>query len=281
MAARLTLRRDAAAELLLDARARRTPLSRLPHAVVDDRPLADPDVVDIVTVAFENPDVVRWQHELLSRNLRDPFRHTIVDNSRTPAIRERIRDESVRRGTGYVDVSRLTRRVASGSASHGVALNWAWYRLLRPRRARVVAFLDHDVYPIAPTSLREHLGPAGMFGDVQRKGDRWYLWAGLCAFARERLAGAAVDFRPQPGVADTGGRNWRALYAGVDVALLASPHHRYGQLREGADPQSDFYELIGDWLHSINGSGWKPVADRDELVTELLRPYLGDDEPRA
>lgn len=259
-----------------DRRARLTPLERLPHAGVTADPLEATGVVDIVTVAFANPDLIGWQQQLLARNLRDPRHHTVVDNSPTAEARARIRAQAAAGGSGYVDVSALTAGIANGSLSHGIALNWAWYGLLRSRAADAVAFLDHDVYPVAPTSLLEPLVPAGVFGDIQDARDRWFLWPGLCCFTRERLAGAgaAIDFRPEPGVADTGARNWRPVYAHVDRAVVRQPHHRYGQLREGDDPQGDRYELIGDWLHSINGSHWKPVPDRDALVAELVSRHL-------
>jgi hypothetical protein len=77
-------------------------------------------------------------------------------------------------------------------------------------------------------------------------------------------------------VTDTGGRNWEPVFRAIDPALVAQPHHRYGQLREGDNPQGDYYELIGDWLHSINGSSWKPVPDRADLVEALVRRHLDD-----
>jgi len=268
--------RDALFERLVDGVTRHVPLRRLPHANVTAAPLPDPDVVDIVTVAFENADVIGWQQELLARNLRDPYRHTVVDNSPTADARARIRAATQRYGTGYVDISVLTRRFAGGSMSHGIALNWAWYRLLRPRGAEFAAFLDHDVLPIAPTSLREEVGSAGVFGLVQPRPDRWYLWAGLSCFRRDVLVGRRVDFRPEPGVTDTGGRNWGPVFSRVDREALHVPPHRYGHLRPGDDPQSDYFEMIGDWLHVINASRWKPAAGRDELVAELVGRYLRD-----
>lgn len=264
---------SAALVTVADAKLRRVTLASLPHENVSDTPLADSAVVDLVTVAYENPQVVDWQLQLLHKHLRDPFHHITVDNSPSVEDRQVIAEVCRRRGSGYVALARYTAGVGKGSDSHGLALNWALRRLIRPRGAIAFGFIDHDLFPVRSTSLLEPLAAAGVYGALQGDANRWYLWPGFSCFTAARVAGARLDFRPGRH-SDTGARNWKRLFSRVPFAQVPFPDHAYGKLREGDDPQADWYETMGDWLHTFNASGWKDVEDRDHLVEALVQRYL-------
>jgi hypothetical protein len=264
---------SAALATIADARLRRVPLAALPHENVDDSPLADRAVVDLVTVAYENAQVIDWQLQLLRKHLRDPHHHITVDNSPSEEGRRAIAEVCRRHGSGYVALAQHTAAVGKGSDSHGLALNWALRRLVAPRGATAFGFIDHDLFPIRSTSLLEPLAAVGVYGVLQGDASRWYLWPGFSCFTAERVAGTRLDFRPALH-SDTGARNWKRLYARVPFDRGAFAAHAYGKLREGDDPQADWYETMGDWLHTFNASGWKDVDDRDDLVAELVTRYL-------
>jgi hypothetical protein len=82
----------------------------------------------------------------------------------------------------------------------------------------------------------------GYWGVVEERPGIWYLWPGLCFFSFDVVAGKPLDVLPG-----------------------------------GGDKQSDCVQFIGDWIHTINASEWKPVADgpeKERLVRQLLDGYL-------
>jgi hypothetical protein len=260
--------------LRLDSeRYRRTGFDRVETLDASAGRLQDPACLDLVTIAFNNPTVIGEQIRLLRKNLGDPFRHTVADESPDAADSAEIRRLCGDLGVAYLRLPRGRGPAPDPSASHGRALNWALAHYLRPRRADYFGFLDHDVFPIRPTSVIPRLSHTPAWGLPQERAGRWYLWPGLCFFDARKLPYELFDFRPGEG-ADTGGRNWDGLFSRMDRAKLEAPQQTIKRLREGNGAvQSDHYEEIGDWLHTFNASHWLPVADRDDLVVELLRKY--------
>lgn len=251
-------------------RYRRTGFSRITRRRSSNAPLGAQVCLDVVTVAFNNSAVVAQQIRLLRKNLNDPFHYTVADNSSDGASSEEIEQVCAREAVPYMRLPRPP-MFSHPSSSHGGALNWIVTHYIRPRSARYFGFLDHDVFPIRPTTVIPHLSKSPVWGHIQHSNDRWYLWPGLCFFDAARIPASRLDFMPGPGI-DTGGRNFEAVYSALDEQV-EPPTDTFEHLREGDDPQSDLYQIIGDWLHTLNASHWKPVARRDHLVGDLLNRF--------
>ena len=142
-------------------------------------------------------------------------------------------------------------------------------------------FLDHDVFPIRPTTLIDKIEEAGFYGIGQRHPatGHLYLWPGFCFFSREWLAGRPLDFSgirdgDKRNDGDTGSANW-PLFVDEDWESMYKITHSYGVIRkpDGYGLQSFGYEMFGDWLHFSNASHWMKVPDpegRDEALFALL-----------
>ena len=236
----------------------------------DNRPPSDVEL-DLVTVACNNSHVVSEQIRLIRANLSDPFAYTVIDNSSDQSRASEIELLCSRHDVPYIRLPRSRSSAYDPSSSHGRALNWAWTNYILPRSVRYFGFLDHDVFPLRPTSLIGHLHGQPVWGHLQTRGSRWYLWPGLCVFDARWLGRRRLDFMPGPGF-DVGGRLYELLSSSLSQEDLEWPSLAYGRLREGGEvPQEHLYETIDDWLHTINASGWMPVAGRDESVASLLR----------
>jgi len=233
------------------------PFARADHLHCDAERMAAPDLLDLVSVAFNNDRVIRHQHRLLTKNFQDPFHYTVGEFCRTE-------------GVAYVRLPAFP--AADGSASHGQALNWLWRNFLRCRQARWFGFLDHDVFPLRPTALLPLLEQSPIYGRLQERGDRWYLWPGFCFYRSDFCRHARLDFRPVP-LLDTGGGNWAPLYSRLEKSSLPPVPYGFIPLRDGADVQADQMETFGDWLHTINASGWKPSGGKNSLVEAYLSRY--------
>jgi hypothetical protein len=253
-------------------RHRRTPFSALTSINCANGLLPERRLVDFVTIAFNNERVIAHQIRLVKKYLRDPHHYLIADNSSEPAAQERICALCRQQGVSYLRLPPNPHMGRLASDSHGLAMNWVWEHFLRPRRADCFGFLDHDIYPIRATSVMSRLQAQPFWGHLQERGERWYLWPGLCFFSRSAVEGKRLNFRPIPGL-DTGGGNWPVLYADRAVSQFEFPPRELRTLREGDCIQADRYEILGDWLHTYNASGWMKVAPKEHLIDELLARY--------
>jgi hypothetical protein len=244
------------------------PLEKLAHADASARPLDNPDIIDLVTIGFNVSWSITDQIRLLRKYLADPYVYTVCDNSTDESKAIRIAAVCREENVGYI---RLPSNPGLGpSDSHGLALTWAWRNYLKTRGASYLGFLDHDIFPIRHTRLIPDIRTVGVYGHQQDRLGLWYLWPGFCFLSRESLGDTDLDFVPSEGL-DTGGQLWKSVYSHRDRSKLPRPAHRYERLREGRDdPQADYVEYLGDWLHAINASNWKGVDDKSELVVKLL-----------
>ena len=220
--------------------------------------LADSTVgsLDLAVVAFGESQTLRLQVEAMRRHLRDDWSYTTFDNSPRMEDRMRIADLCADLGVGYVSLPSNPLTALDPSGSHALALNWAYRRHLRPRGADVIGVLDPDVLPSCPTSVVDRLDDQPCWGLDQPRPPRWYLWAGFAFFRQQNCP--KLDFLPMPRHRlDTGGRNWKILYRHLDRSSLRFPAHQLAPVPGQA-------EVIGDWVHTSNSSGWRDQTPSKE-----------------
>lgn len=220
---------------------RQVPVTACRHGVAHDRC----DRLAVIAVAFNNPLVVAEQGRLVDRHLVDDADWYVVDNSADPTARAAIEAATVASGGTYLAVPGNP-YVRLGSPSHGFALDVAWRSLVCGSNRRRVAVLDHDVFPVRPTSLVASLGSCALAGIVETRGDRWYVWPGLMVIDVDQVDARRLSFMPGRGV-DTGGLVPRALRGRPGRDRVAAMHAEHVRLREtDGSHQSDFYDRIGD-----------------------------------
>lgn len=221
-------------------------------------------VLDLVTIAHNSSWAIEEQVKRLRANLHDPYRYSVLDNSSNPDERRAIEVLCAREGITYISLPPNPCR--DPSASHGLALTWAWRSFLAPRNAQYAGFLDHDVFPMRSTHVISKLSPAGVYGYQQEHDGAWYLWPGFCFFESRTLQGISVDFRPAPGL-DTGGALWSDLYSNLERSSVLEPVHRYETLDEPTDLKVEYFD---EWVHTINASNWVPAASRTAFIRKWL-----------
>lgn len=233
----------------------------------------------IASIAYNAPRAVSEQIRLLKKYLQDDYALLVVDQSTDMAAPDEIREMTVESGAVW---QRPQTRL------HHEGLNGAAEELLMERGmvlpchgADYIGFLDHDVYPTKPTRLIPLIEEAGFLGVGQRHSATGHLypWPGFLFFSREWLAGRPLDFtgisdKDPRNNGDTGSGLW-PLFAEEDWKALYRLDHGYRALRQpdAHGLQSWGYEVIGDWIHITNASGWMRVPDREErdrLVYDLL-----------
>jgi len=228
------------------------PLRWQRHFGCSDRALPKAEVLDLVTIAFNNPVAVSEQWRLIAKNLRAPHCYTVIDNSSKRDSRVAIEALCKAQELGYIGLPPNPFSGHDPSMSHGVALNWAYRHFLKPRLATYFGLLDHDILPIKPTRVIPQLQRQGLYGLRQDRNDLWYLWPGYCFYSREWADAKRLDFRPQPGF-DTGGANIRFY--------TQDPHKL--QFADQAYPKDSNLEYIDGWIHVRSSGGWKDGANTD------------------
>src|SRR3954447_12458038 len=103
-------------------RYRRTGFDRVERVNANAGRLQDTACLDLVTIAFNNPTVIREQIRLLRKNLGDPFHYTVADGSPDGASSAEIRQLCGDLGVAYLRLPRTRGPAPDPSASHGRAL---------------------------------------------------------------------------------------------------------------------------------------------------------------
>lgn len=234
----------------------------------------------VATIAFNRPDVTRWQIRLVKQHLAEVGAFLVADNSNDPGCRTEIRAACAEAGVPYIA---LPANGFRSSRSHAAALNWIFENLVRRDQPAFFGFLDHDIFPLEPVSVAARLKGRGIYGI--RRGDTptlggWFLWAGY-SFFDGRYARQKLDFLPNERYGmDTGGGNWPLVYRDIAMADAGFARIEWMRIGDGDDMFEDFFQLIDGWLHVVNASHWKQSrVDRSDVLLRLLRRAAGPDAP--
>lgn len=236
--------------------------------------------IDLITVAFNNAELIRLQHKFVEKNVRDPHQQIIVDNSTRPEVRKEIFDFCKENGLTYFGMPKNLLNKVGGSYSHAMTMNYTFRRLISNRQPYAFGQIDHDLFPIRPLSILDKLESQPVYGPLRDRGNEWYLSAIMSFFRFDFVQNKKVDFMPVTPTTtylDSGGGNWYDIYSRLDKQRLIFPDECIEALREGGDRHRDSLEYFDgkNWLHTINGSCWKAVdADKENLTRELLLSYL-------
>lgn len=228
-----------------------------------------------LVIAFEQPWALDWQLEMAARNL--PGTAVLVfDNSRSPESRAQIRQVCAAHGAPYFPLPEYrTRHV---NRSHGMAMTWVYYSVVRALEPRIFAFIDHDLIPVYEVDFAQRLQGQPVFGLINSGNfGHWSTWAGYCVFRYTAVEGAPMNFLYDfSRELDTGGRNWNALYRSLDAASLRFASREFIGMRIDPDESAQQVECIdGRWIH-IGGVGYNDNFERKFDFFDGLRKALKD-----
>lgn len=241
-----------------------------------------PEVLDLVTIGFNNSAVIETQIKLLKKNLKDNFSYTVADNSSNQTVRSEIEKICLKYNVGYISLPENKLSLPGlGNLSHGSAMTWVYKNYISYRPARYFGYLDHDIFPIKKTSLLKDFKKSPVLGIRQPRETTWYLWAGFCFFDKKFIGKKELNFLSKKygnERLDTGGANWGPIYSGINPDTLPVYKHHYLNLTGGDIAQHDMVEYFGDWLHLFNASDWYKMdlskkIKRESAIINLLKKY--------
>jgi len=234
----------------------------------------------LVTVAFNDPQVLKWQ-AVLVRHYVPHALHIVADNSSDRVMAAKIAAVAEQERVRYLRLP--ANPWSQASRSHGIALNWLWRNLIRPGEPEAFGFLDHDLFPLAPDDPFAPLSSQDFFGVVRTAGPRWFLWAGFCMFRFDSVKHKPLDFGQDwfAGL-DTGGGNWGVLYRHLDRDSLTAAPVVSCPYKPGIDANEGPLQWFASWVHEVGQMGRPELqADRRRALARILAPHLTAAQPRT
>lgn len=244
--------------------------------------VASKDSVDIITIAFNNADVIAEQIRLIKKYIvNDSYCYMVVDNSTKKEKSEEIKALCISNNVTYIKLPKNRLNLIGPSYSHGASLNWIYENIVKTRKPSIFGFLDHDIFPITEIDINNVMGNLNIYGVLRDfAANEWYIWPGLCFFRRNFVENKELDFlpvKPSDTYLDTGGGNWYSVYSKISKNDIMIAYERKERLRDGDEFHGDFIQYIDErWIHSINGSNWKLIENKknkEKLLKNILSKY--------
>ena len=238
--------------------------------------------LDVITVAFNNVELIQYQEQFLRKFIQDPYYHIVVDNSTDFKVREQLFHFCLENKIAYISLPKNFLNWVGGSYSHAAALNYVYKHIISKRQPFASGQIDHDLFPTREISILDKLQSQPIYGPLRLRDRWWYLSAIMSFFRFDFVGNKKVDFMPltpDKVYLDSGRGNWYGLYSQLDREQIVFPNECIEPLREGGDRHGDSLEFFDDklWLHTINGSCWKKVnnqSDKDNHVRKYLDTIL-------
>lgn len=235
-----------------------------------------------ITIAFDNDDVIKQQIILINRYCETEYIFLVIDNSTTEEMREkmfRLCSLNYNQNVRYCAMpSDNPYSGNSPSKSHGMALTWCWYNIVRKiPDIRYLLFLDHDIFPLKSFSIKTILSGQDFYGIKEVEGDIWYIWPGYLAFDMKALKNKKLNFMPWKS-GDTGSALYKSVYRYYNIDDIIFANDPLMKIIDEQDDsksaQETSVQIIDEsWLHMINASDWAGVGKMDikfNKVMELL-----------
>lgn len=221
----------------------------------------------------------------MQKNLQQSQYHYIIcDNSNNLATADKIFEFCQTHNITYY---RLPCFLYIGpSHSHGYALNWIYKNLICKRKNNF-AFIDHDIFPIAPIDLSKYLIKP-LCGIKRIWHGFWYPWVAFSFYNYNLMKSKTVNFLPcryKHKHLDTGGGNYKSIYKKLRSELWLDIPEKYIDTTTGKEfiynqeihqdynktVYNQVVEIIDDkWLHIIGGAQWNGKHNKFELALKLF-----------
>jgi hypothetical protein len=228
----------------------------------------------LITIGFEDSELIDWQSHLVRKYVPNAS-YIVVDNSLSDAGAESIQNVCRNHGCPYVRTPKNP-WVHAPSRSHGLALNWAWENVVKPRRPTAFGFIDADIFPLEKTDPFEPLQRQDFYGIVRHIPPRWFLWAGFCMFRFAPVERLPLDFGQAWFLGlDTGGANWNVLYRETNLSTLQHLETSFFPFREGIPLSDGAMQKCGPWIHEV-GQMTRPdlALSKRAALRRIIEPKL-------
>lgn len=225
----------------------------------------------IITIAFNNIEVIKIQHQYIKNNFKESCQYIVADNSSLSNISKEIREYCISNNIPYIKLP-INPFQNNPSRSHGFAINWSYYNVIKKCKPKFFGFIDHDIIPFKETTITENIDK--VWGLTQKRASKWYLWPGFCFYNYDFVKNLRLNFMPTLGL-DTGGSNYNILYKKIDINNLNKIKQIYINLKDTNiikeyNHSNNTVEIIGDWVHIMRVSNWNNNENKKYKLDEII-----------
>jgi hypothetical protein len=225
-----------------------------------------------ISVAFNQPWVIELTTRMAKRHLDGTL--IVLDNSRDANARNEIARICADRDVPYLALPFNPER--HPCRSHGIAMTWGYYNIVRELRPRVFTFLDHDLIPTVPFDPARLVEHQPVYGILNHSAWGWNLWAGYCIYDFASVERYALDFNnDNPRLLDTGGRNWLQIYRYLDRSKIRFAEWRQEWVRDPGDGIRRQAYFVDGMVH-VGGAGFGDKSyppTKPEFFQRLVRSF--------
>ncbi len=236
----------------------------------------------IITIAYNNEQLIERQIELIRKNIKDQdYQYVVADNSPNRRKRKVIKQICQKNNIAYISIPPIIDKfIFQCGISHGAALNWVYYHYLRKVKPNCFSLIDHDIFPVKAFDMSSALGKNDFYGVSRVFNGEWYLWPGWCIFQFDKFT-AKPNFLPvftKKSYLDTGGSNYTHFFIHYNLKDISFPDVKTKRIKvtEGLTTHCDIYhsdciQIVDDaWLHLINGSNYAHIPGKEDTINKML-----------
>ena len=223
-----------------------------------------------VVVAFNQPWSIDWLTRMATRHVSDTT-WLVFDNSSQKHIRPDIEKICRERNIHYLALPYNPEH--HPCRSHGIALTWIYYNVVRKIKPRIFAFIDHDLIPLEKIKFDKILGNQAFYGILNSKPFGWSIWAGYSIYNFSIVSKLPLNFNNDvPRRLDTGGRNWKCLYRKFDYTKLRFADSNDVDI---ADPKVGALQTVSlvdnRWIHLCGAAYCKKFDSKLEFFKRIAK----------
>ena len=228
----------------------------------------------LTIIAFEQPQVLEWLFLLAKKNISGA-QLMVFDNSKRESLRSEIEAVCQRYQIPYLALPKNpTRHV---NRSHGMAMTWVYYRIIKKIQPKLFGFIDHDLLPITNVNIDTSINLRhGFYGLLRKKAGYWNLWAGYAFYSfaavRDLPMNWLYDFSR---LLDTGGRNWNCLYSKFNIDNIESDlaKETFNKVKF-YNHQAQIQIIDKNWLHVGGVSYNNNYANKGHVFAQIVDELL-------
>ena len=251
--------------------------------------------VDIVTVAFNNLEILKIQYSFIKKNLLNPFTYIILDNSTDIEISRQILEFCKLHYIMYFKSNTIN---SDASISHGLAINNVINNI--GFQKELILLLDHDIIPIQKINLDNSICTSDFYGirQINNISNSWYLRPAMFLYKNSKEYAKRLNFLPCQG-ADSGGSNYESLfkylspekitfvkqciYYSLNMSINNFKNnvfimHQLNDNIQKYHAKNDLMECVDGWLHFINTSDWNKKGSKMAEITEFTNLLLSHEK---
>jgi hypothetical protein len=232
----------------------------------------------LIVIAFNQTWCLNWLLKMGKKNIKDAV-ICVFDNSNIQSKRVEIEKLSNKYKVIYYPLPPFN--VRHPNRSHGLAMTWAYNKVVKHLQPKTFSFIDHDLIPIKPISISKRIRNQTCFGVTRDTINPfyWSLWAGYCIYnfasVKNRTLNFLNDFSRN---LDTGGMNWNSIYKLLNKEEISFASRKFPLVSIAGIKDPIKVEFIDDhWLHvggiSYRGIHKKRIILLDKILSKLYKGY--------